>query len=374
MKQKGPDGKPIVAQAPANQWAELIGAVGVDIAEPLTSALEQMSSLVSGGRVDGIRLRKLRATIEEARQVGKSAQQLSRFMARRIRILHERVQLDAMLRDVLRQRAAEAEAHGLQLPDPEVAEIRAAEVLADASLLFCLLNTLIDWTLRHAQGPVQFSVDIKTWPEHARLICGFDARHWQEEPDHSTSEVFDSLTWRLFEQIAETMDLNVRHEMNESQVELGIEFPRTANASLPGVSSIELGDDSTWAPDSMPLVGSHVLVIASRRALRLQIRNAIHHLGMVVDLVSSVDEAFDFCREGLPQAIIFEEILGGEQLVQLRSDLRTESPDLAFVEIVEEGDVFEMSDETSGHVARVGRPAIETALPSVLLFELSRAE
>ncbi len=56
----------------------------------------------------------------------------------------------------------------------------------------------------------------------------------------------------------------------------------------------------------------------------------------------------------------------------MRSEMWAEVPNLAFIEISEEGDGFEMSDARTGHVARVGREALETSLPSVLLFELSR--
>jgi hypothetical protein len=86
-----------------------------------------------------------------------------------------------------------------------------------------------------------------------------------------------------------------------------------------------------------------------------------------------VDEAFDFCHEGLPHAIVVEGILRGERLKQLRKEIVAEVPDFAFVEIIEEGSQFEMSNSGNRSVARVGRGAIESALPSVLMFELSKS-
>ena len=47
-------------------------------------------------------------------------------------------------------------------------------------------------------------------------------------------------------------------------------------------------------------------------------------------------------------------------------------PSFAFIQIVEEGQAFEMSDTGTGQIARVGRGAIDTALSAVLLFELSK--
>ena len=106
--------------------------------------------------------------------------------------------------------------------------------------------------------------------------------------------------------------------------------------------------------------------------MRVRVRDAIRHMGLVIDLVSSVDEAHDFCREGLPHAIIVEGILNGERLRQLRAQICAELPDFPFVEIIEEGSAFAMSGFGGASMGRVGRDALESALPSVLMFELTR--
>lgn len=357
-----------------HQWTELVGKVGVGIAEPLTEALDHVQSLVSGGRVDPARLRKLQASIEEARQICITAQQLTRLATRRVRVSHERVQLDAMLRDVLQHRAHEAEARGLLLPDPHGAKIRAAEVLVDASLLFSLLNTLFDWLLRYVEDSLQLSVESRTWPEHARLRCSFNARDWQKTATDPVPAVVDSLSWRLLEQIAGTLDLVFSHRIDGPAVELVMEFPRATNPGMQAVDSVDLGDQSISEPEVVPLVGCNVLIVASRRALRLQIRNAIAHLGLTIDLVSSVDEAVDFCRNGRPDALVVEQALEGGRLARLRSELFEETRQLAFIAITEDGEPFEMSDGSLDQLARVRRSALETALPSVLLFELSQGQ
>jgi hypothetical protein len=115
-----------------------------------------------------------------------------------------------------------------------------------------------------------------------------------------------------------------------------------------------------------------VLVVASRRDLRLRIRDAIRHLGLVVDLVASVDEAVDFCRDSLPHAIVTEAVLGSQRLRTLRHYMRERVPEFAFIEIIEEGASFAVSGFDGTATARVGRDAIESALPPVLTFELSR--
>ena len=47
-------------------------------------------------------------------------------------------------------------------------------------------------------------------------------------------------------------------------------------------------------------------------------------------------------------------------------------PDFVFIEIVEEGNAFEMSGFSGTSMARVGRDVLATSLPSALLFELSK--
>lgn len=361
------------AQAGADTpWRDLLAAVGGDIAGPLTEALELIHTLTTSGRIDRDGLRALRASVEEARQVGMTAQQLTRYASRRIRLSHERLQLTQLLQEVLRHREREAGARGLSLSAAHLGTMKSAEVLADGSLLFALLNTLVDWALRHARSNLAFSVDMTTWPAHARLGCSFTFRDGDGPEAALPPEALDSLTWRLLEQIARTLDLIVSRQFDDDRVMLAFEFPRTANESMEGVSSVELGDAPATAPNSMPLVGSHVLIVASRRAVRMQIRDALHHMGLVLDLVSSVEEAIEFCREALPHAIVFEGILESERLAQMRTEIWAEVPSLAFIEIVEEGSAFEMSDAVTGHVARVGRDAIDTALSAVLLFELSK--
>jgi len=90
-------------------------------------------------------------------------------------------------------------------------------------------------------------------------------------------------------------------------------------------------------------------------------------------LVASVQEAADFCRDGLPHAIVVEGVLASAKLNQLKTEIWSEVPGFAFIEITEEGNSFEMSTSGDDNTARVGREAIEAALPSVLAFELSKS-
>lgn len=119
-------------------WRDLVADIGADIAGPLSDALERIHEMSSSGRIDGQGLLALRIAVEEARQVGMTAQLLVRFASRRVRLSHEHLPLTAMLRDVLQHRGRDAGAHGLPLH--QASTMQHAEVLADASMLFSLLH------------------------------------------------------------------------------------------------------------------------------------------------------------------------------------------------------------------------------------------
>ena len=358
-----------------DRWRELVSATGAEIAGPLTAALERIHALITTGRIDRAGLRALNDEIALARQVGMNAQQLVRFASGRLRQSHERLPLADTLKTVLAHRARETQARGIFLKPV----LKPADVIVDASLLFSLLNSTLDWVLVNARSHVEFTVDVKTWPQHARVMCRFAYRPADQlgdgMPTATSATLPDSLTWRLIEQTAATMGLPLNRIDEHGEITLSFEFPRTANDTMEGVSAIEMDDgfNGSSVLNSKPLAGSHVLVVASRRNVRVQIRDAIRHMGLIVDLVSSVEEAADFCRDGLPHAIIVEGILAGERLAQLRNEISAEVAGFAFIEIVEEGNEFQMSGFGEGSFARVGRGALEAALPSVLMFELSKS-
>ena len=356
------------AAVAAVRWRELLDRLGGDVALSLTAALERVQRLASSGRIERLDLRALRDELEAARGAGMIGQQLARLGAGRLRQSHERLQLAQTVAVVLAQREREAERRGVEIRPT----LRPAEVIVDASLLVALLDAVLDWALAHARSPIELRLDTKPWPAVARLACRFA----RSSPDASTAAgaaALDSLTWRLIEQTAWAMGLRLERHDAPAQSGLTLEFPRTVGELIDGMEAVELDDGGDpSAPSSQPVVGSQVLVVAARRELRQQVREAIRHMGLIVDFVPSVAEAAAFCDGGPPHAVVYEAALGGERLEALRRRIREQAPDAAFIEIAEEGDGFETSG-ADGAAARVGRDAIRTTLPSALLLELTKA-
>ena len=338
--------------------------VGVEIAEPLTAALERIHVLTATGKIDRAGLRALRDEVEQARQAGMIGQQLTRFASGRVRQSHEVLQLEEVLKSVLSLRTRETQARGIALRH----ELKSARVIVDGSLLFSLLNATLDWALANAHAHISFSVDFKTWPVHARLTCRFANRPADQVDESVTTEIsprLDSLTWRLIEQTAWTMGLVLDRKDIAGTTTLVLEFPKTAGEEMAGLSATEI-DDGAQSSNSKALAGSHVLVVASRREVRVLIRDALRNMSMLVDFVGSIDEAASFCKEGLPHAIIVDSIQKGSRFTQFRDEVLGEVPDFVFIEILEQGSTFEMSGTNGAQMARIGRDVVASSLPAAV--------
>lgn len=355
--------------AEIERWRALVAEVGASIAAPLTCALERIVSLAASGRIDRNGLRALREDVERARQIGIQSQQLARLASGRVRQLQERIELVDLLSGMLQHRAREIQAKGLQVRQGAA---RPTEVLADASLLFTLLNTLLSWAIEGARSTIDLGVEHSPWPARARLLCRFEHGSAAPSGNGAASSTLDSMHWRLLEHVAQALGVAVERRSDSGITTLALAFPRTVSEALDGMSAIEMDDGFAPSMNGKPLAGSHVLVLAQRKEVRAEIRDAVRNMGLIIDFVSSVDEAAAFCRDGLPHAIVVESLLCGERFDALRNEIAAEVPQFVFVEVIEDGRAFEMSGFTPASMARVGRDALAQSLPSVLLFELSR--
>lgn len=348
-------------------WREIMSQIGSEVGLPLSSALERVTALATTGKIDRAGLRQLREEIERARRAGMIGQQLARFASGRIRQTPEQVSVTQMLREVLVQRGREAAARQIELRQA----LRPAEVVVDATLLYALLQAVVDWGLDLARSSIEFKLDIKAWPPYARLTCRF--AHASREGEAARPQpALDSMAWRLVQQISWTLSLVMDRIVSDDETTLTLEFPRTINEQIEGVSVVEIDQGFGVSDNSKPLAGSHVLVIAGNRDVRAQVRDSLRHMGLLVDFVNTVEEAEEFCRDALPHAIVFESVLVNERFQKLRANLVAEVANYVFIEIAAEGSSMQLSRPAEGQRAVIGRDAIAQSLPSALIYELSR--
>ena len=120
----------------------------------------------------------------------------------------------------------------------------------------------------------------------------------------------------------------------------------------------------------MPLAGCHVLVVAPRRAVRNLVRAAVRPMGLVVDFVTTTDEAREFCHGGVPHAVVHDGGLAGFDA--LMQDLLAEVPGLAFIELTEGDRPMEVTTAGRRQQVRLGLGAVMDSLPAALQFALTR--
>jgi len=373
------------APSPA-QWADIVQQLGAEIAGPLSVALDRIQGLISTGQIDRQGLRALREAVGQAREAGITGQQLARLASGRLRLARERLHLTQMLRGVLAHRSRETQARGIQVRQ----QLRAVEIIADGSLLFALLNALIDWALVSTHSSIDLKLDVTPWPAKARLTCRFAHRSLDLLNPGRGAEALqpvNSLAWRLVEQTAVTMGLLPLREDEAGITVLTLEFPQTVSEeaseaeldapvrSAPRLEADVMATDPgpSTTGNSKPLAGSHVLIVSPRRELRTQIQSAISHMGLIVDVVDRMEDAALFCMEGLPHGIVFETAQRNEVFERLQQEILVEVPQFCFVEVLDVEHLTQLSTATPDGLARISVGHLVDALPSVLTFELSKA-
>lgn len=353
----------------------LIAQLGSEVATTLSSALERVAALEAAGQADLVTLGVLREEIDLARRAGIMGQQVVRLANGRVHLASERLDLTALLREALRQRGREIETRGIEVRQ----ELVPALVKSDATLLFSLLQTVLDWAFEHAVSRIDIRLDMKTWPAQARLLVTFAHLPPDEvdtTPDALRSmeeQALNTMSWRLLQQTAAVLGLPVRRDDPPGRTALEFDFPDTLAARVEPSGTTNFEESIAPALAPQPLVGRHVLVLAGRREVRNVVREALRPLGLMVDFVGSVEEVQQQCAEAMPHAVVYEASLGGQRFNRLRDELLAEAPHLAFIQIAEQGKAMQVLNVGGHQLTSVGRDAIIESLPEALVFELTRS-
>ncbi len=365
------------ASEPTQQeWRELVAQIGRETAAPMSAAIELVNAFATTGKIDRAGLRVIREAMDRARRIGVMAQQISRFASGRVQPSPERLNLSQVVQDVLAQRRRETQARGIELR----ASLAPAEADVDAALLSAVLQALLDWGFEHARSHISIALDVKAWPEQARLTCRFahvlpDALP-QAPPTRvgrDVSDKLDSMPWQLLRRLAQTSGLPISRDDSASDTRLTLEFPGTGAGMLITLTGLDGAEPVGCGQNSQPMAGNHLLVIASRRETRAAIRDAVRAMGLMVDYVSSMEEAREFCTASLPHAVIYEAGLAGARFQQLRMEWIAEAPTLVLIEIAENGRTQTVNDSAGVKIWRIGREGIVSLLPGTLLAQLAQA-
>lgn len=355
----------------------LVAQLGSEVATHLSSALERVTTLAATGKIDRAGLRALRDEIDRARRAGIMGQQVVRLSSGRVQLSAERLDLTGLLSEALRQRGREIDSRGIEVRQV----LSSAEVMSDSTLVFSLLQTVLDWSFEHAFGRIDLTVEVKSWPAHACLTAAFQHQPPDEvevppgKPVAVHETRLNTMSWRLLQQTAGVLGLDlVRHDA-PGKTRMVLQFPQTLAPRLVQPEAADPAEDrAAQAHNSQPLAGRHIVVLAARREVRNIVRTALRPMGLMVDFVTSVEELRQLVADGLPHAVVYESAIAGEAFERLRGEMLAEVPTLVFIRISDQGKAFEVLNVGGRQFTSVGRDAIMVALPEALTFELSRAE
>ncbi len=356
---------------------DVVARIGAEVSAPLTAALERVVALASSGRIDRHGLQALRSEIDGARRVGLRGQQIARLASGAVRQTVERLDLSSCLRQELHGLAVHANGQAIAMPPAPT----RAEVLGDASLLHAVLDAAADWSAALARANVDWRIDVKPWPVRARVLCRFahlPADHAAPRPaptvgsanTHHESSL-DTLDWLLLTYTAHIAGVVVQRQDGPSHTLLTLEFLNTVNGTLEGAAAVDLvasADGGTQAT-----AGCQLLVLASRRHTRQRLRDATQGQDLLIDYVSTVADAVQFCQEGAPQVLLYESAFNGDALDLLRAQLGHSAPGVVHIEVLPSGEDCTLSLPGASPVTQLGMGALRNMLLPVLVLELGRA-
>lgn len=362
--------RPSVPAPAAPTLGEVVARIGAEVSAPLTAALDRVVALASTGRIDRHGLQALRSEIDGARRVGLRGQQIARLAGGEVRQSVERLDLAQALRGVLAGQAVHGNGDAVAVPPAPT----RAEVLCDASLLHTLLEAAAGWSSALACQHVDWRIEVQPWPVRARVACRFAHRPADRADSPRTGAApdlsLDTLDWLLMRYTAHLAGVLVQRQDSPSHTQLTLEFMNTVNGTLEGAAAVDLVASSEAGAAS--IAGCQLLVLASQRQTRQRLREAVLGQDLLIDHVSTVADAAQYCQDGAPHALLFESAFQGEGLTALLADLAQTAPSLVLVEVLPSGQDCDMGAGGAHPVTRLGLDALRHMLVPVLLLEMGR--
>jgi len=358
-----------MAPAPAApNLGDVVARIGAEVSAPLTAALDRVLTLASTGRIDRHGLLALRSEIDGARRVGLRSQQIARLASGDVRQSRERLDLPQSLRAVLDGQTVHGHGNQIAVPPPPT----RAEVLCDASLLHAVLDAAAAWSGGLARASVEWRIDVKPWPVRARVVCRF-ARVAADAgtPPPATSDDLDTLDWLLLHYSAHMAGVLVQRQDTAVHTQLTLEFLHTVNGTLEGAAAVDLVASADAGSPS--IAGCQVLVLAAQRTTRQRLREALQGQDLLIDHVSTVADAAQYCQDGAPHVLLFESAFQGDALGNLLAGLDRSAPGAVLIEVLPAGQDCEMRLAGGNPVTRLGLDALGHMLVPVIVLELGRA-
>jgi hypothetical protein len=312
------------------ELAQLLTQLAPEAAQPLTEALDRLQTILrTVDATTAARLSTVREPMRRAREAVLLASQIGRLASGRVHAAQEKVALHLAVHQVAEQRRREALARGLQLRT----NLQAAEAEADTALVLNVLHALLDWALWHTRSSIELSLSLTPWPVRSRLECRFAFRDLDQFEASNPRQDLNDLRWQLVERLGAVLHLEIRREEEAGVCVTTLDFPVPHLRDV--MDRIDLGPTSSDAGlNTQPFAGMQALVVSADPGLHAEIAPLMERLGWTLDAVATVDEAFQYCLEGLPQVVLTDATLRSPDLDQWCTQVLAEAPSLCFIEVL----------------------------------------
>lgn len=346
----------------------LVALIGAMLSDPLRAMQGLLDQLTHAGTAEPDHISHVRGVLASARTMAIQSQQIARLGSGRLRQSHEKLKLDDLLRDALRERKVLFRQRGVELYHG----LKPVEVIVDAGLLVCLVDAALEWALSVGSRLI-ITLEMKNWPQHGMLTVRVSKD--VALGAHRTLDADDdgnTLAWYLLAETAGVMGVSINRVTSDTESTLVIEFPRTVKR-LEGLTAVEVDTDcGHYNSGSKPMAGHRVLVITNDSMLRHEIQSTARTMGLVVDFVLDSRQAVRFCELDIPHMVIIDERLRDLIFDELSTDLRRTDPNYPFIEIAIDSNVLEMAGWMSNSITRVSRGSLRSQLTPILVMELAK--
>ncbi|MBV5295971.1 MAG: hypothetical protein JZU58_26845 [Curvibacter lanceolatus] len=347
----------------------LAGSIGAELSGPLLEMEHIVQQLLTTGKLSRPQVNALMSSLGTARRIAAQSQLLDHLAHNPIRQSHEHVALDARLRQALADNAGMLQGRAVDL----VHRLQAVEVVLDPSLLETVLHAALSWMARPGYR-LSITLEMQSMPEHALL--SFKARPTVSDtnPEHPHASAPYRLSWWLLVEAASLARIPIQHAESAQNLSLTLEFQRTVK-QLEKSNPLDLssGADS-WASSHSKLpTGQHILLVTADAGLVEVMTPLCRSSHVILDRVSSPEQARARCEIERPHMLIFDQRLNGVGLESVRRELLAVDPQIPVLEVTDDQHSLTMTSWVDDAIERINRDNLTSKLPSVLARLLSKS-
>lgn len=350
-----------VDAGPNLSWPDVVRQLGQEVAMSLNAASEQLERL---NQLEPSLVRNLvpvTEAVERARQAGMAAQHVLRLCEDPPPQQRELLNLADVVRAVLTARADWLQRRQITVRHG----LAQTRVFADASLLYMLVDELVQWAGQMASN-VTITVDRSGRTGRPRLRVAA----WCD-PSQVPEPVWRSIRWTLWHQLAHAVGAQSQLDSREDHVRVTLGLTPVSEDQLASAIETSVGPSSV----SAVIQGCRVLVVSQQAQRRAQCMQALAGYGLILDGAEDMRQAERLAAQHLPDAVIYDGSVNASAIERLREDLqeRAGTP-TAFVEIHDQAGAPEFHASTIGAVStgHVAAGSLGQSLGPALVFELCK--